>query len=57
VNKTRILILAVDTDYISGTWHRVSFEVAEEFTAYFFKVGANSKPVRNYGDYVLVDTR
>jgi hypothetical protein len=33
VNKTRTLILAVDRDYIAGMWRRVSFDVAEEFTA------------------------
>ena len=55
-SKTRTLILAVDRDYISGTWRRVSFDVAEGFTAYVFKVGGSSKHVRNYGDCVLVDT-
>jgi hypothetical protein len=57
VKKTKTLILAVDRDYISGTWRRVSFNVAEEFIAYFFKVGAKSEPVRNNGDLVVIDTR
>jgi hypothetical protein len=40
VSKIRTLILAVDRDYVSGTWRRVNFDVAEEFIAYVFKVGA-----------------
>jgi len=55
VNKTRTLILAVDRDYISGTWLRVSFGFAEEFTDYVFKVAAKSKHVRNNGHCALVD--
>jgi len=52
VNKTGALILAGDRDYVSGRWCRVGFDVAEEFTAYVFKVEAKNKTARNYGDCV-----
>lgn len=57
MNKTRTLNVAVDRDYISGTWLCVRFDVAEEFAAYVFNVEAKSEPVRNYGDYVLIDRK
>jgi len=55
VNMTRTLILAFDRDYISGTWRRISFGVAEEITSDVFKVAAKNKHVRYNGDCALVD--